>query len=309
LRLGAALAYYAVFSLAPLIVVVVAIAALVFEQQDAHAQIVAEISKLIGRDGAEAISGMIGRATAPAAGIVAAALSVGVILLGASGAFVEMQQGLNDIWKVPPRPDHGVLGVIQERAASFFMVLVIGCLFLLSLMLNAAVAALDRWFADHVTFNDLLKPMHFFISSGMGTLLFAMIFKYVPDVRIAWRDVWISAAVTSLLFLVGQWVIALYLAHSAAASAFGAELTKVYARTYGSLAPSPGGAAGTTAVPPQEPPRRYEGIRYTRRTTRVVIRAYGAAVLLLQGTHGGGIESSSGNERILAPRQMNTLDS
>jgi membrane protein len=275
LRLGAALAYYAAFSLAPLVIVAIAIAALVFEQQQAHMQIVAEISRLIGRDGAEAISGMIQRATAPAAGMAAAGLSVGVILLGASGAFVELQQGLNDIWKVPPRPDHGVLGVIQERAASFFMVLVIGCLFLLSLMLNAAVAALDRWFADHVTFNDLLKPMHFFISSGMGTLLFAMIFKYVPDVRIAWRDVWISAAVTSLLFLVGQWVIALYLAHSAVASAFGAagslviiliwvyyssqilffgaELTKVYARTYGSLAPSPGVPSGTTAVPLPEP--------------------------------------------------------
>jgi membrane protein len=259
LRLGAALAYYAVFSLAPLLIVVIAIAALVFEQQDAHAQIVAEISKLIGWDGAEAISGMIGRATAPAAGIAASALSVGVILLGASGAFAELQQGLNDIWKVPPRPDRGVLGVVQERGASFLMVLVVGWLFLLSLMLNAAIAALDHWFAGHLpAFNDLLKAAHFVISSGVGALLFAMIFKYVPDVRIAWRDVWVSAAVTSLLFLVGQWVIALYLARSAVASAFGAagsvviilvwvyyssqilffgaELTKVYAKKHGSLA-------------------------------------------------------------------------
>jgi membrane protein len=272
LRLGAALAYYAVFSLAPLLIVVIAIAALVFEQQDAHAQIVAEISKLIGRDGAEAISGMIGRATAPAAGIAASALSVGLILLGASGAFAELQQGLNDIWKVPPRPDHGVLAVIQQRGASFLMVLVVGWLFLLSLMLNAAIAALDQWFADHLlVFNDMLKAAHFVISSGVGALLFAMIFKYVPDVRIAWRDVWISAALTSLLFLVGQWVIALYLAHSAVASAFGAagslviilvwvyyssqilffgaELTKVYAKKHGSLAVSGTVTWGPTGAP------------------------------------------------------------
>jgi membrane protein len=260
LRLGAALAYYAVFSLAPLLMVAIAIAGVVFEQQEAHTQIVAQLSGLIGLDGAEAISGMIQRATAPSASIVAAGLSVGVILLGASGAFAELQQGLNDIWKVPPRPDRGVLGVIRERGASFLMVLVVGILFLLSLMLNAAIAALDRWFAAHGTFNDLLKPTHFFISSGMGALLFAVIFKYVPDVRIAWRDVWISAAATSLLFLVGQWVIAFYLAYSAVASAFGAagalvvilvwvyyssqilffgaELTKVYAKKYGSLAVS-----------------------------------------------------------------------
>lgn len=259
LRLGAALAYYAVFSLTPLIIVAIAIAGLVFERQDAHAQVVAEISKLIGRDGAEAISGMIKRATAPVAGIGASALSVGVILLGASGAFAELQQGLNDIWKVPSRPEHGVLRVLRERGASFLIVLVVGWLFLLSLMLNAAIAALDQWFADHLpASNDLLRATHFVISSGVGALLFAMIFKYIPDVRIAWRDVWISAAVTSLLFLLGQWVIVLYLAHSAVASAFGAagslviilvwvyyssqilffgaELTKVYAKKHGSRA-------------------------------------------------------------------------
>lgn len=270
LRLGAALAYYAVFSLAPLLIVAIAIAGLVFEHQQAHSQIVAEISRLVGRDGAEAISRMIQDAITPASGILAGGLSVGVIVLGASGAFAELQQGLNDIWKVPPRPDRGALGVIRERGASFFMVLVVSVLFLLSLVLNAAVAALDRWFADHAILNGLLKPMHLFISCGMGTLLFAMIFKCVPDVRIAWRDVWISAVVTSLLFLIGQWVIALYLAHSAVASAFGAagslviiliwvyyssqilffgaELTKVYARTCGSLAPALGATSGTTDV-------------------------------------------------------------
>lgn len=275
LRLGAALAYYAMFSLAPLLIVAIAIAGLVFEHQQAHVQIVTEISRLIGRDGAEAISGMIQDAITPASGLVAGGLSVAVILLGASGAFAELQQGLNDIWKVLPPPDRGMLGVIRERGASFFMVLIVGILLLLSLMLNAAVAALDQWFTDHATFNDLLKPMHFFISFGMGTLLFAMIFKYVPDVRIAWRDVGISATVTSVLFLVGQWVIALYLAHSAVASAFGAagslvmiliwvyyssqilffgaELTKVYARTHGSLALSLGSPSGTTAVPLPEP--------------------------------------------------------
>jgi membrane protein len=290
LRLGAALAYYAVFSLAPLLIVAIAIASLVFEHQQAHTQVVAEIGRLIGRDGAEAISGMIQNAITPASDFVAGGLSVGVILLGAAGAFAELQQGLNDIWKVPPRPDRGVLGIVRERGASFVMVLVVGILLLLSLILNAAIAALDRWFADHVTFNDLLKPTHFFISFGMGTLLFAMIFKSVPDVRIAWRDVWISAAVTSLLFLVGQWVIALYLAHSAVASAFGAagslviiliwvyyssqilffgaELTKVYARTYGSLALSLGVPSGTTAVPLPEPAG---GVRAD--TTRVEPRA------------------------------------
>ncbi len=259
LRLGAALAYYAVFSLAPLLIVAIAIAGLVFDRQEAHTQIVAEISGLIGKDGAEAVAGMIQRAIAPASGMVAAGVSAGVILLGASGAFAELQRGVNEMWRVEPRADRRVPRVIRERCISFLIVLGVGGWFLLSLIVNAALAVLDSWFAGRApALHSLVELTHFFVSFGMGTLLFAMLFKLLPDVCIAWRDVWIGAAVTSLLFGFGQLAIALYLAHSAVGSAFGAagslvvilvwvyfssqillfgaELTKVYARHYGSLA-------------------------------------------------------------------------
>lgn len=260
LRLGAALAYYAIFSLAPLLIVAVAIAGLVFERQDAHAQIVAEISRWIGKDGAQAVSDMIRRATAPTSSVQAAILSIGIVLVGASGAFAELQQGLNELWGTGPQADRGVLGAIRARSTSFLMVLGVGLLFLLSLLVNAAMSALDRWFADHLAFTGLLKVTHLAVSVGLGTLLFAMIFKVMPDVRIAWRDVWLGAVATALLFQVGQWVIAWYLAHSAVASAFGAagslvmillwvyyssqifffgaEFTKVYAQIHGSHATS-----------------------------------------------------------------------
>ena len=264
-RMGAALAYYAVFSLAPLLIVAIAIAAIVFERQDAQAQIVAEITKWIGREGAEAVSAMVERAMAPAssAGTAAAVVSGSVMLVVASGAFAELQRGLNEIWRVPPHAHAGVLAVLRllrDRAVSFLIVLGVGGWFLLSLMVKAAIAAAAHWFDSIAVLRALFEWSQLAVSLGMGTLLFALLFKLVPDTRIAWGDVWLGAVVTAALAVAGQSLITLYLKHSAVSSVFGAagslvailvwvyysaqiflfgaELTRVYALRYGSYAAS-----------------------------------------------------------------------
>lgn len=274
LRLGAALAYYAVFSLAPLLIVALAIVGLVFESDVARARIVTQIGALIGQQGAEATAGMIQRATTPASGIVAAVISIGIILVGASGAFGELQAGLNEMWRVPAT-QFSLRRLLGKRFRSFLMVLGVGCLFLFALLLNGAVAAIDRWVAQGFpTLHAFLEPAHFLVSFALGTTVFALIFKFLPDVRITWPDVWISAALTAILFFLGQWLIAFYLRHSAVTSAFGAagslvvilvwvyyssqillfgaEFAKVYTKRHGSHATEP---AGPPLPAPEDPPR------------------------------------------------------
>jgi membrane protein len=255
-RLGAALAFYTVLSLAPLLIIVIAIVGLVFGEQAAQGQLVAQIHDLVGKDGATAIEVMVANARKPTAGIISSVLSVTMLLLGATGVFSELQDSLNTIWEVEPKPGRGVWGVVRNRFLTFALVLAIGFLLLVSLVLSAALQMLGDFvsglLSDYVSF---LQATNFLLSLVVFTLLFATIFKLLPDVRIGWKDVWLGAAVTAVLFVLGKSLIGLYLGRSSIGSTygaagslvvllvwvyysaqilyFGAEFTKVYAARFG----------------------------------------------------------------------------
>jgi membrane protein len=228
----------------------------------------------LGPQAAEAIQGMLQSAGKTGAGIVATAVGVGTLLLGASGAFAQLQDALNTIWEVKPKAGRGVRGMLRDRFLSFSLVLAIGFLLLVSLVLSAALAAVGKYLAGILPVSSaLMQGLNFALSFAVTTFLFALIFKVLPDVRIRWRDVWIGAAVTALLFSVGRFLIGLYLGRSSVSSAYGAagslvvllvwiyysaqilllgaEFTQVYASKFGNgMTPKPnaervGGAEGT----------------------------------------------------------------
>lgn len=256
-RHGAALAYYTVFSLAPLLIIAIAIAGLAFGQEAAQGQIMDQIKSLLGVEGAKAVQTMIENAREPGAGIVATIFGIIMLVFGATGAFAQLQESLNAIWGVAPKPGRGILGVVKDRFMSFAMVVGIGFLLLVSLLLSAALAALGKFFSHLLPVPEgVLHALNFLLSFLVITLLFAMMYKVLPDVKIVWRDVWIGAAMTALLFTLGKFLIGLYLGKSGVASAygaagslvlillwvyyssqillFGAELTYAYANKYGS---------------------------------------------------------------------------
>ena len=211
-RLGAALAYYTLFSLAPLLLAAIAVAGLAFGEEAAQGRIVAELESLIGRSGAEAAQAMIEASRRPSSGIVASLAALATLLVGASGVFVQLQDALNIIWKVRPKPGRAILRIVRERLLSFTVVLGTGFLLLVSLVLTAAVSALGGFLNAWLPFGDLLaKVLDIALSFGVITLLFAMIFKILPDVKLAWSDVWLGAAATAALFTLGKFVIGLYL--------------------------------------------------------------------------------------------------
>jgi len=256
-RLGAALAYYAVFSMAPLLVVVMSISGLVFGHDAAQGRVVEQLQGLVGRDVARSIESMIVNARSPGLSVPAAIAGTLVMLLGASGVFAELQDALNLIWNAPRRPSSSILQTIRERFLSFTMVLGTGFLLLVSLVISAAVEALNDKLSSLVGLPaSVLQIIQSIVSFAVITIMFAMIFKILPRVRIAWSDVWIGAAVTSLLFTLGKYLIGLYLGRSSTASSygaagsivivllwvyysaqilfFGAEFTQAYANNYGS---------------------------------------------------------------------------
>jgi membrane protein len=221
-RLGAALAYYTLFSLAPLLIIVIAVSSLVFGEDAAHGRIASEINGLVGEKGAEAIQAMLQNAGAQkSSGIVATVVGIATLLFGASGVFGELQDALNTIWGVKARSGRGIVDIVRSRFFSFAMVLGIVFLLLVSLVVSAALAALGKFGSGRVP-TTLLHGVDLVVSIGVVAVLFAMIFKIMPDVRIAWRDVWFGAFATSILFTVGKILIGLYLGRSGIGSAFGA---------------------------------------------------------------------------------------
>jgi membrane protein len=259
-RMGAALAYYSVFSMAPVLLIAIGIASLVFGEQAARGEVLAEVRDTVGPQTAAAIEEILAHSGRDGGGGWATAVGFAVLLFGASGVFVELQDALNTIWKVMPRPGRVVWEVIRERLLSFSVILGTGFLLLVSLVLSAALEALG----------GALKPidalpggaaiwqgLNFVLSFSIITLLFAMIYKVLPDAEIAWRDVWVGAVITALLFTGGKYLIGLYLGRSGLTSAFGAagsvilvlswvyysslillfgaEFTRVYAKHNGSL--------------------------------------------------------------------------
>ena len=261
--LGAALAFYAIFSLAPLLLIVIAIAGLVFGQEAAQGQIIGQIQGLVGEESAKAIQTMIEEARKPAAGIIATVLAIVLLFLGATGVFAQLQEALNIIWRVEAKPEQGMWKIFKDRFISLLAVLGTGFLLLISLVISAGLSAIGTTLEQFLPVPGfLLQLINFLVSFAIVTLLFAMIYKLLPDRSIQWSDVWIGAIITSLLFTVGKFVIGVYLgksdvgiAYGAAGSLvvmliwvyyasqiflFGAEFTAVYAHARGSkLAPSP----------------------------------------------------------------------
>ncbi len=223
-RLGAALAYYTLFSLAPLLLAAIAVAGLAFGEEAAQGRIVAELESLIGRSGAEAAQAMIEASRRPSSGIVASLAALATLLVGASGVFVELKGALNVIFDVTQAPT-GLKGTLRARLAAFALVLVVGFLLLVSLIVSAALSALGQLLGEEPT--ALLQLLNAVLSLGVITVLVAMLFKFLPDTRLAWRDVWIGALFTSTLFTVGKFLIGLYLGRSGVSSTYGAAASVV----------------------------------------------------------------------------------
>jgi membrane protein len=221
--MGAALAFYTVFSLAPVLIVAISVAGLAFGQKAAEGEFARQLQGLLGETGARAVQAILQSADRPALGIIASAVGIGTLLVGASGAFVELQDALNKIWKVQCRPGNVWLRVIRERFLSFSLVLGLGFLLLVSLVVSAALAAAGSFLRPLLPWPAFsLELVNFLISLSVIALLLAMIFKFLPDTDVAWSDVWLGAAVASLLLTTGKALIGLYLARSSVASAYGA---------------------------------------------------------------------------------------
>jgi membrane protein len=254
-RLAAALAYYTIFSLPPLLIIVLAITGRFFE--NAEARLTAQINNLVGPTGGEAITAILENASRPADSVIAGIIGVIILLLGASGVFGQLQEAMNTIWEVPPEPKGGILEVVKDRFFSFTMVFGVGFLLLVSFVISAVLSSLSEVVTNIMPgLLFLAQLLNIIVSIGVITLLFALIYKVVPDVEVAWRDVWIGALATAVLFTAGKWAIGLYLSKSAPASTYGAagslivvllwiyysaqilflgaEFTQVYANRFGS---------------------------------------------------------------------------
>jgi membrane protein len=256
-RLAAALAYYTAFSLAPLLVIVVAVAGIAFGADEVRTALVGQIRDMLGGEGGDLVLSMLQQASRPKESIIAMVIGVGTLILGASGLFGQLQDALNTVWEVQPKPGRGLRGMVRDRFLSFAMVLGVGFLLLVSLVLSAALHGLQRYAGGRfAALAPVLQAGGFVIDLALTSLLFAMMYKFLPDVRLRWRDVWTGAVATAALFTLGKFAIGLYLGRSAVGSAygaagslaivlfwvyyssqillFGAEFTQVYARRRGS---------------------------------------------------------------------------
>jgi len=256
-QLAAALAYYTVFSLAPLLLIVIAVAGFVFGQEAAQNQVVEAIQGLVGRDGARAIQDMIRHADKENSSSWAALWGITLLLIGAGGVVGQLQVSLNKVWDVKPSATSSWRRIIRDRFLSFALILGIGFLLLVSLMLTAVVTAASSVYSRFLPEVVVLWPvLDILISLALTTTLFALMYKILPDAYVSWRDVWIGAAITSLLFSLGKLAIGIYLGESGISSSygaagslvtillwvyysaliffFGAELTKYYSTNFGS---------------------------------------------------------------------------
>jgi membrane protein len=221
--MGAALSYYTIFSIAPLLIIVIAIAGLAFGAQAASGAIFEQMRGMVGDSGATAIQGLVQSASKPAASVFAALTGIITLVLGATSVLGELQSALDRIWRAPPAVGGRWWRMLRTRLLSFGMILVIGFLLLVSLVLSAALVAIGDWWGPWFgKMRWLFEALNFALSFAVVTALFAMIYKMLPRVRIAWRDVWIGAAVTALLFTAGKFLIGLYIGKSGVSSGFGA---------------------------------------------------------------------------------------
>jgi len=282
-RLSAALAYYTIFSLAPILIIVIAVAGLFWQQQ-----VMDQIQSLVGADGAKFVSDLLTSASNPAKGIIATIVGIITLLFGALGVFNELHNSLNIIWEVEEEKPKGFLKtikkVIVDRFLSFTMILGIGFLLLVSLVISTGLSAVQTTISNAIPLSEIiLQIINLVISIGAITVLFALIYKFLPDAEIAWRDVWLGAFVTAVLFSIGKLLIGIYLGNSAVASSFGAagslvlllvwiyysvqilffgaEFTQVYANNYGSKIVSQGeedtSPLAESVQPGRTPPKEF----------------------------------------------------
>jgi membrane protein len=282
-RLAAALSYYTIFSIAPLLIIVIAIAGAVFGEAAARGAIFNQLQGLIGSAGAEVIQTAIENASQPqTGGTIASIISIIVLMFGATGLFAELQDSLNTIWEVQPKPGRTVKNMVRQRVTSFAMVVAIGFLLLVSLVVSAVLAGITSYFSHLLPGIDFIwQFVNFLLGFAVTTVLFGLIFKVLPDVKITWNDVIIGAAITALLFSIGRYLLGQYLGNSTFGSAygaagsivvilvwvnyaaqilfFGAEFTQVYARKYGSrIVPT------EDAIPMTEEARANLGMKSSR---------------------------------------------
>jgi len=257
--MGAALSYYTVFSLAPLLLIVISIAGLVFGEEAARGEIFGQVVQLMGADAAKAVEDLLASVNKPAQGIASVALGVGLLLVGATTVFGELQDALDRIWRAPARErSAGWWQLLRARLLSFGMILGIAFLLMVSLVLGAVISALGKWWDDFFGgWETLAQIVNLVVGFFMTAGVFAMIYKLMPRVQVRWQDVWLGSVVTAALFTIGKFLIGLYIGKSGIASGFGAagslivvfvwvyysaqiflmgaEFTWVYARTFGSM--------------------------------------------------------------------------
>jgi len=276
--MGAALSYYTVFSLAPMLLIVISVAGMVFGAEAARGEIFGQLRGLMGADAAKTVENLLTSVSDPKEGIAATVIGLVLLLVGATSVFGELQDALDRIWRAPARDrSGGFLGLVRARLLSFGMILGIAFLLMVSLVLGAATAALGKWWSGAFgSWEVLTQSVNIVLGFAVTTVGFAMIYKLMPRVKVQWRDVWLGAAVTALLFTIGQFLIGLYIGKSGIASGFGAaaslivifvwvyysaqifllgaEFTWIYARTFGSKRDMPAGSP-TLGAPDSRPPQ------------------------------------------------------
>lgn len=255
-RVAAALAFYTLLSMAPLVVLSIAIGGAVLGEDAARSHLVHEVGNLVGPQAAGALEAIVASAHQSESGVISSIIGVVVLLVGASGVFGELQYALDTIWGVKPKPKRGVVAMIRERLFSFSLVIGVAFVLLVSLVISTVLSGMGRFMEDSLPGGATIwQALNITVSIGVITVLFAMIYKVVPDVEIRWRDVWIGAFVTAVLFSAGKYLLGFYLGTSSVASSYGAagsvvalvvwvyyssqlvflgaEFTQVFARQYG----------------------------------------------------------------------------
>lgn len=255
--MGAALAFYTIFSIAPVLVIVLAIAGFMFGEEAARGELFSRIRAFLGDEAATAVQGIVREAGEPGRGIVAAVTGVAAMMIGATTVFAELQGDLNRIWRTPGESGGGWMQIVTRRLTAFVLVLGIALMLLLAIVASTALSVIGDWWSAYLGgWNIVLQVLNFAIIFAAITTAFALIYKYVPEAGVAWSDVWLGAAVTAVLFLIGRYLIGLYLSTAGVGSGFGAagslvillmwvyysaqvfllgaEFTWVYAQRYGS---------------------------------------------------------------------------
>jgi len=222
MRLSAALAYYSIFSLAPLLLMSVAVAGLVFGEDTVRLEVERQLADLMGAQTTAAVETMMSAWQKTGSG-VAMVFGIGALVLGASGVFGQLQDALNAIWKVKAKPGRSIWRFVRDRFLSLAMVLGTGFLLLVSMVLTTMLKAITQRLGTALSLTESIAPVIDFTASfSVVTLLFAMIFKFLPDVKIRWRDVWIGATGTALLFVLGKELLGIYLGRESTVSVYGA---------------------------------------------------------------------------------------